>query len=179
MFVEHPEPQGPPLSGGAEGGEFFLQRRLERLRGGRVFFGVGLARHFQDPADFSRERIHARERQRALRARFDPCLRLFRPAKLARAQCVEEGRVVVRGQGRRAPAFVLARQQPGEAAGQELLQIAEHRRAGHSRRRRDLRGIQLVLRHQAHHQQALALPRCRVLAPRRLHFRSFRRPYCR
>ena len=54
------------FSFGGEGGEFLGQRRFEALRCGRVFFGVGLARHFQDPADFSQQRIHTGERQRAL-----------------------------------------------------------------------------------------------------------------
>ncbi len=179
MFVQHPEAQGATFSFGGEGGEFLGQRRFEALRCGRVFFGVGLARHFQDPADFSQQRIHTGERQRALGAGLDPRLRFLRPAELAHAQLLEKRRLIRRAQSRRVTALVLARQQAGEPARQKRVQLAEHGRAHHSCGRGDLLGVQLELRHQPHHQQALALPRLLALPPRFFQFRGVPRSHIR
>lgn len=179
MLVKHPQPHRPALSAGARRRQPPGPLRLERLGLGRVFFCVGLARHLQDPAGFSQQRIHAAERERAPGARLDPGLRVLRPPEAALPQLRDEGQAVVARERGRLAALVFAPEQAGDPAGHKLVEVAKHGRAGDARRRRDLRGRQLVLRHQAQHQQALARPRRRVLPPRRLQLRGFRRPQLR
>ncbi len=174
VFVQHPEPQALALSADAGGGQPFGQRRLERRRRGSVFFGVGLARHFQDPAGFSQDRVDAAQGQLGLGLRLDPRLRVLRAPELARAQLRQKRRVVGPRQGRRRPALVGPVQQTRDTLGEELVEIPEDRRASHAHRDADLPGAQLMLRHQFQHHQALAGPRCRVLPPRRFQLCDFR-----
>jgi len=61
VFVEHPQPQGSrSLTGG---GELVGQAGPKRFGCGHVFLGVGLARHFQGPADSSQDREDAAQIQ--------------------------------------------------------------------------------------------------------------------
>lgn len=175
MLVEHPEPHRP-FSAGAGFGQFLRQRGLEGLRLRRVFFGVGLARHLQDPAGFSQQRIDARQRQPALGARLDPRLRVLRAAELPVAQLREESLAIGTGQRRLPAALVLALQQCRDAAGEERVEVTEYRAPAHIRRHRDLLGIEGVLRHQSDHPQALASPLTGGLLPRRFQLHHSGRP---
>ena len=57
VLVKHPQPH--PLGADGHFGETLGERKLKDFSRQRVFFGVGLARHFQDPADFSKQGIYA------------------------------------------------------------------------------------------------------------------------
>ena len=130
VFIEHPQPRRPlaRLSGGGvqAGGQFpFAGFRL-----GRVFLGASLARHLQDSAGFSRQRMDTAGRQGLFCARLDPGLRLLRPAELAELQLLGAGRVVGATQGGiRAPA-VAAGEQGAHAAAFHRVQVVEGRGAG-------------------------------------------------
>jgi hypothetical protein len=77
---------------------------------------VGLARHFQDPADFSQQLVDARQRKTLAGALFNPGARLLCAAKTPDPQLVQEGLAVFRIQGAGATTLVLAFEQRRDPA---------------------------------------------------------------
>jgi hypothetical protein len=156
--------------------------RLEDLGRERVLLGVGLARHFQDPADYSQERANAAQGQLPFlgRSLIHACAYLPRRNRHWRS-CFRNTSRSCPCKGRHVSALVLAGQQTHDTACDELVQVAKERGAPHSHRLRNLRGAQFMLRHQLNHQQQLPLQRLGMLSPhlRKLHrlhrtkFRSF------
>jgi hypothetical protein len=88
VLIKHPQPH--PFSPRGRFGEALGQRELEDLGRERVLFGVGLARHFQDPADFSQQRVDTAEGQFLVRVLPYPPLRLLGPAKPPLAQLLQK-----------------------------------------------------------------------------------------
>lgn len=124
MFIGHPHPHRLSTSH-VQARQPFAERVLEHCDGRRVFLRVGLARHFQDPAQFSQPVIHAGQLEPNPMLLSQPVLNFLGTLPAARLQA---GQQFLEGWAlhlRAGPAAMLTLQQAGQTAGLEGVHPGE------------------------------------------------------
>src|ERR1035437_7291400 len=124
VFIGHPQVHRPSTSH-IQARQLCAERVLELFGCGRVFLRVGLARHLQDPAQFSQPVIHPGQLQTNPVTIPQPVLDFLGPLPLARLQSGQQfGQDGALHLGR-GPATVLTLQQSGHTAGLERIHPVE------------------------------------------------------
>ena len=134
------------------------QFHLERRRFGGVLLRMRFARHLQPRPQPAEHLVDPAQPQRLAGALFDPRLRVLGPAKPAFAQLGHQFLRHRPPHHRHLVAFMHPGQQARHPAGSHQRQIVEHRLARDALHRRDLLRVQLMLRDQPQHGQALPRP---------------------
>jgi hypothetical protein len=153
MLIAHPDAHRAPTSH-VQVLELVGELLLKPGRLGRVLLGVGLARHLQDPAQFSQPVIHATELERHLVFLRQPMLNLLgalpAPGLQSRLEFLQQFASDLWFR----PPFVFPVQQAGHAPGFEGADPIEELTAAATDLGRDLGGGELAAGGHAQGQQA-------------------------
>jgi hypothetical protein len=124
VFIGHPQAYRSSTSH-VQVRQLFAKRLLEHFGGGRVFLRVGLARHFQDPAQFSQPVIHPGQFQANRMPLAQPVLNLLGPLPPTRLQPGQQFLAGIAFDLRHGTATVLSLQQSGQTTGLECVHPVE------------------------------------------------------
>jgi len=157
MFVSHPQAHrtvGIFNQSQQTLGCFSLKSRHLRL----IFSHVGLARHPQDPADFSQVVIQRTERKRAPRALAQPTLCILGPHKGPAPQLLDQLPLQAPADQPGPTDAVVALQESLDPLLLENPQVVEHRATAYPHNIGNLLRAVLVPGHQTHDPQSLPRP---------------------